>query len=362
MVNVISDKAPIRDQLYEIDDNEFFCSDELDEETLVNKEYLYRIESLTLEGDIIQALRLCIWSGGLADDEFMKWAHSELNGYYSSDLVLPDYRKIAAPLYYDATSLAGEFKRWELSTLGLPVEARPLVSDELILPVSIIQLRDSITSSESGSHMIQLSHPQSARVVNIMNQSGEYNVRIHRIYWLVHRSAIGAVIERVNTEIIQQVRRLATRTQSVPMRAPNRLHSWVWDAAEKLWASGNYKEAVRAAAAAVERKTQTKLDLRDLSGTKLYKEAFTLDAQPGCRRLRFKDYDEMTKDGNRTQDWISAHQGAMYFGLGCTQGIRNLNAHGTEELPEQEAIEYLAALSVLARWVATCDVVTSPTA
>ena len=47
----------------------------------------------------------------------------------------------------------------------------------------------------------------------------------------------------------------------------------------------------------------------------------------------------------------------MNFGQGCALSIRNLNAHGTRELPEQEALEYLAALSVLARWVDECDVV-----
>ena len=36
-------------------------------------------------------------------------------------------------------------------------------------------------------------------------------------------------------------------------------------------------------------------------------------------------------------------------------GAAHLNAHGTGELPEQEALEYLAALSVLARWVDACD-------
>ena len=34
-----------------------------------------------------------------------------------------------------------------------------------------------------------------------------------------------------------------------------------------------------------------------------------------------------------------------------------MNAHGTRELPEKEALEYLAALSVLARWVETAQAV-----
>ena len=125
-----------------------------------------------------------------------------------------------------------------------------------------------------------------------------------------------------------------------------------------LWDGGHYKQAVNAAAATVEEQTQLKLRRGDLSGAPLYTEAFKVGKvgeTPDGRRLRFKHLDELTEDGKRNQSWVSAHEGAMHFGRGCAQGIRNLNAHGTGELPEQEALEYLAALSVLARWVDECD-------
>ena len=38
------------------------------------------------------------------------------------------------------------------------------------------------------------------------------------------------------------------------------------------------------------------------------------------------------------------------------QGIRNPQAHPSDDITEQEALEQLAALSVLARWVDECDV------
>ncbi|MYE61489.1 MAG: hypothetical protein F4235_05505 [Candidatus Dadabacteria bacterium] len=82
-----------------------------------------------------------------------------------------------------------------------------------------------------------------------------------------------------------------------------------------------------------------------------------MGTKPAGRRLRFPHIEELTSDGRRNKSWTSAHQGAMNFGQGCALSIRNLNAHGTRELPEQEALEYLAALSVLARWVDECDVV-----
>jgi hypothetical protein len=49
----------------------------------------------------------------------------------------------------------------------------------------------------------------------------------------------------------------------------------------------------------------------------------------------------------------SVHRGAMAFAEGCFAGTRDPNSHedGLPELPEQEALEQLAALTVLARWV-----------
>ena len=143
-----------------------------------------------------------------------------------------------------------------------------------------------------------------------------------------------------------------------PTLAASGLHAWVWHAAVNLWDGGHHKQAVNAAAAAVEEQTQLKLDRGDLSGADLYTQAFKVGKVgevPDGRRLRFTHLDELTEDGKRNQSWVSAHEGAMHFGRGCAQGIRNLNAHGTGDLPEQEALEYLASLSVLARWVHMCQ-------
>lgn len=50
----------------------------------------------------------------------------------------------------------------------------------------------------------------------------------------------------------------------------------------------------------------------------------------------------------------------MTFADGVFAGIRNPLSHEAErELSEQEALEYLAALSVLARWVDRSEVETA---
>ncbi|MCY3806638.1 MAG: hypothetical protein OXG91_09115 [bacterium] len=131
------------------------------------------------------------------------------------------------------------------------------------------------------------------------------------------------------------------------------LHRWVWHAATDLWDSGHYREAVQRAATAVEEQTRLKLESTEPSAADLYMNAFKSKTDPGDRRLRFVDLQAATVDGQKTPDWRSAHDGAAHFGRGCAQAIRNLATHRTDDLTEQIALEYLAALSVLARWVDT---------
>jgi Protein of unknown function (Hypoth_ymh) len=60
----------------------------------------------------------------------------------------------------------------------------------------------------------------------------------------------------------------------------------------------------------------------------------------------------MNNDGSET--YRSLHAGAMAFGQGCFKAIRNVLAHeygGLADPPEEEALHYLAAFSVLARWI-----------
>ena len=156
--------------------------------------------------------------------------------------------------------------------------------------------------------------------------------------------------------VVGRLRDMSIRSEifgpSGPLLAANQLHSWVWNAAVDRWDSGHWTDAVDAAARAVEELTQQKTNLSSLSGPDLYSKAFSTEPpEPGRPRLRFSDISEKSEDGKTSRMWTSAHEGAGSFGRGCAQGIRNMHAHGTSELSEQQAIEYLAALSVLARWV-----------
>lgn len=54
----------------------------------------------------------------------------------------------------------------------------------------------------------------------------------------------------------------------------------------------------------------------------------------------------------------SLQRGAPQFGVGCLWVIRNQATRETADWPPQEALERLAALSVLARLIDMCEVVT----
>ena len=133
-----------------------------------------------------------------------------------------------------------------------------------------------------------------------------------------------------------------------PSLAAEHLHPWVWNAAVDLWRDGHHMEAVLNAAKAVEKHVQLKIS-STFSGQDLYGHAFSTKEGPHAR-LRFT---ELTPD---TETWRSAHEGARFLGMGCSRGIRNWAAHSTNNVSEQQALEYLATLSVLARWADTAQV------
>lgn len=97
------------------------------------------------------------------------------------------------------------------------------------------------------------------------------------------------------------------------------------------------------------RRRRTRLVAATRVSRRLFQNVFSKDApKPGQPRLRL-----MTDDGSDT--FHSIQCGAAAFAEGCYAGIRNPNSHedGLPELPEHEALEQLAAFSVLARWVDT---------
>lgn len=166
---------------------------------------------------------------------------------------------------------------------------------------------------------------------------------IGRAPYAQHREATTRAISQLEAED-----ELAAHLgEAGPQLAGASLHPWVWDAASSLWQSAHYRDAVGAAARSLNAHTQTKLGRRDESEAKLLQDAFsTKPPVAGHPRLRL-----MTDDGSDT--FANRHEGAGALARGVFVGIRNPLAHEVDEdeLLESVALEYLAAFSVLARWV-----------
>lgn len=146
----------------------------------------------------------------------------------------------------------------------------------------------------------------------------------------------------------QEIAEMLGSQADCPQLAASGMHEAVWGAARTQWATGHRHEAVLAAAKVVNSLLQQKLNRRDVSEAKLVREAFSESgAAPGRSRLRFSHIED-----RQTRE--SLRQGAMDFGAGCFAAIRNPVGHLPNDqfdLPEQQALERLAALSLLARWV-----------
>jgi hypothetical protein len=121
----------------------------------------------------------------------------------------------------------------------------------------------------------------------------------------------------------------------------------IWE----LWQADKYRQAVNEAATRLNAFTQDRLGRHDASDSDLMAQAFS-DKEPerGKPRLRCPgDHTKMTVQ--------SMQRGAMLMSMGAFQAIRNPAAHLTGDWNPVTAAEYLAALSIVARWVRHWDVV-----
>lgn len=159
---------------------------------------------------------------------------------------------------------------------------------------------------------------------------------------------------RARAQLVDQERIDELLGDTAPRLSASQLHPWVWEAARSLWQTEHFAAAVQAAAIYVNAATQQKLGRRDVSEAELFRNAFSVDPPKNGRpRLRLGVPD----DG---PTYRSRQRGAASLGEALYAGVRNPGAHEVSpELPEHEALEQLAAFSLLARWVDASRVVGS---
>jgi uncharacterized protein Ymh len=165
--------------------------------------------------------------------------------------------------------------------------------------------------------------------------------------WAGHRD----VAQRALAQLQREIELAENLGGAAPSLHATNMHPWVWDGARSRWESKHFRDAVSAAAIKVNAETQNKANRFDLSETKLFQEVFSLkEPELGKSRLRLMRND-------KSDTYKSLHEGAIAFATGCYRAIRNPAAHVLlGELAEGEALEQLAAFSILARWVDTASI------
>ncbi|RSN60687.1 TIGR02391 family protein [Amycolatopsis sp. WAC 04182] len=130
------------------------------------------------------------------------------------------------------------------------------------------------------------------------------------------------------------------------------MHPAVWGPISRLWGDGHFREAVAAAAESVVGMVKARTGRNDVSATSLWQQAFSKDApKPGQPRLRWPG-------DPASQDVKTMNSGLLSLAPGVQMTIRNSAAHDLDGLDEQTALERLCTLSLLARWVDECELVT----
>ena len=137
--------------------------------------------------------------------------------------------------------------------------------------------------------------------------------------------------------------RLAPDEPDAPMLTADGFHPWVWRAASPFWETGQTAAAVdygaKSLTAHIQQKSGSKLADRELAA-----DVFSSRSHRTNPRLWLP--------GDRDGDtWRSRRDGLHHLAIGAYAGIRNVVAHAVEPgWSDQEAMEYLAVLSTVARW------------
>lgn len=130
------------------------------------------------------------------------------------------------------------------------------------------------------------------------------------------------------------------------------MHPWIAEPATPRFDSDRHT-AVSMAASNLETKWRERLGVGQMTFGDLAR-SFDPNLKPTAGRpvLRLRGYTE------GTSDFESAHKGAELLARGCVKAIRNLLAHRADvPISPGYALEMLGSLSLVARWVATAEVV-----
>jgi hypothetical protein len=148
----------------------------------------------------------------------------------------------------------------------------------------------------------------------------------------------------------------AAQDSAVPAFAPSAFHPVIWSAAAAHWTNHQYREAVRNGAEALTEHWRKQLGRMDVNGTKFWAETLAMPKTQGPKSVPIRP--RLVWPGDASDQTVSSmRNGLKGLAEGLTATVRNPTTHTTDELSEQNAMERLAAYSVLAGLLDQCEVV-----
>jgi hypothetical protein len=132
-----------------------------------------------------------------------------------------------------------------------------------------------------------------------------------------------------------------------PTTGVEAMHPTIWGAARRLWLDGHFRLAVQTAAETLTSQVKTRLGLTNMDATNV--KAFAAKTP----MLKWP--------GDPADRSVSSMQnGLAKYAPGLNMTVRNTATHdAADEMTAQQALERLAALSLLAYWVDECEDATS---
>lgn len=170
------------------------------------------------DASISGLLRMCVMLSSLTGSESLRsWAQAELRGY-NDDVDLPEYRKLALPLYIDSQSGPTLVRGQQISVFAVPRETRSAFDGPVQFRQAIQELAE-LANSDDGS--IAISRPGFAEVAALWTSQLGMFQQVDRIYHQVSRSAIAGMVDVVRTTLVELVADIAVGVpvHELPTRA-----------------------------------------------------------------------------------------------------------------------------------------------
>ncbi|MFF1643223.1 TIGR02391 family protein [Streptomyces sp. NPDC058246] len=130
-----------------------------------------------------------------------------------------------------------------------------------------------------------------------------------------------------------------------PTTGVEAMHPTIWGAARKLWLDGHFRLAVQSAAETLISQLKTRTGLANMDATNVYEKVFNAKSPV------------LTWPGDPNDRTVSSMQnGLSKYAPGLNMTVRNTATHvASDEMTAQQALERLAALSLLAHWIDECE-------